>query len=137
MPKTLRLVLGDQLSQKLESLNDIDKDNDMVLMCEVKTEATYVKHHKKKTILIFSAMRHFAQELISQGIRVNYVKYDDPKNTGSLLGEIKRNLIKEKFELIEVTHPGEHRLLAEIQDWEKQISVPVKICADTLSLIHI
>ena len=131
MPKTLRLVLGDQLSDKLESLKDIDKDNDIVLICEVKTEATYVKHHKKKIILIFSAMRHFAQELISQGIRVNYVKYDDPKNTGSLLGEIKRNLKKEKFGLIEVTHPGEHRLLAEIQDWKNQISVPVKICDDT------
>ena len=58
--KTLRLILGDQLSHTISSLDDINKANDVVLMCEVIEEATYVKHHKKKIAFIFSAMRHLS-----------------------------------------------------------------------------
>ena len=35
----------------------------VILMMEVWDEATYVRHHKQKIVLIFSAMRHFAEEL--------------------------------------------------------------------------
>ncbi len=57
---TLRLILGDQLSTSISSLNDCDKAKDIILMCEVWQEATYVKHHKKKIAFLLSAMRHFA-----------------------------------------------------------------------------
>ena len=40
---------------------------DTVLMMEVVEEATYVSHHKQKLTLIFSAMRHFAEELRARG----------------------------------------------------------------------
>jgi len=59
----LRVVLGDQLSNEISSLNNIDAENDIVLICEVFAEATYVKHHKKKIAFLFSAMRHFSEEL--------------------------------------------------------------------------
>ena len=55
----------------------------MVLMCEVAEEATYVRHHKKKIILLFSAMRHFADELRGLGWTVAYTKLDDAGNAGS------------------------------------------------------
>ena len=60
--KTVRLVLGDQLDFCIASLTDIDPVNDIILMAELKEEATYAKHHKKKIAFIFSAMRHFAEE---------------------------------------------------------------------------
>ena len=66
--KTLRLVLGDQLSLNLSSLSDLDRDNDVVLMAEAKEEATYVPHHPKKIALIFAAMRHFAKALEDAGV---------------------------------------------------------------------
>jgi deoxyribodipyrimidine photolyase-related protein len=70
-PKTptrnLILVLGEQLSPQLSSLAAGDPARDIVLMCEVVEEATYVRHHKKKIILLFSAMRHFADELRGLG----------------------------------------------------------------------
>lgn len=59
----LRLVLGDQLSDNLSSLRDLDPAHDVVLMAEVMSEATYVHHHKQKFALIFSAMRQFAERL--------------------------------------------------------------------------
>lgn len=46
-------VLGDQLSPWLSSLEDVDPDRDIVLMCEFIKEATYVWHHKKKIVFIF------------------------------------------------------------------------------------
>jgi deoxyribodipyrimidine photolyase-related protein len=53
----LRLILGDQLSHSIATLNDCDKQNDIVFICEVMAEATYVHHHKKKIAYLFSAMR--------------------------------------------------------------------------------
>ena len=87
---TLRLVLGDQLSApaRLSSLRDLDPDRDVVLMAEVTSELTYVRHHKQKIVHTLSAMRLHAEALAAAGITVRYVRYDDPGNTGSLPTEI-------------------------------------------------
>ena len=39
-------------------------------MCEAVNEATCVRHRKKKIALLFSALRHFAQEPREDGHRV-------------------------------------------------------------------
>lgn len=70
-------VLGDQLSPGLSSLRAGDRDGDIVLMVEVMEEATYVPHHKKKIAFVFSAMRHFRDELSEAGWSVDYVQLDD------------------------------------------------------------
>ncbi len=77
------LILGDQLSGDIRSLQLADRNTDIILMAEVAQEATYVLHHKKKIAFIFSAMRHFAQDLQTYGWRVEYTRYDDPENSGS------------------------------------------------------
>ena len=77
----LILILGDQLTPEISSLSGSDKKSDVVLMAEVKEEATYVRHHKKKIAFLFSAMRHFARELENVGWRVVYVSIDDKSNT--------------------------------------------------------
>ena len=54
---TLILVLGDQLTPSLPVLSQADKANDRVLLAEVKEEATYVNHHKKKIVYQIACMR--------------------------------------------------------------------------------
>ena len=44
----LILVLGDQLTDSLPVIAGAVKSKDTILMAEVREEATYVKHHKKK-----------------------------------------------------------------------------------------
>ncbi|MFN3363201.1 MAG: cryptochrome/photolyase family protein, partial [Allorhizobium sp.] len=88
----IHLVLGDQLSHSQSALADVDPDTSLVLMAEVMSEATYVKHHKKKIAFLFSAMRHFAEDLREKGLTVRYVTLDDPENTQSLKGELVRAL---------------------------------------------
>ncbi len=53
--RTLRFVLGDQLTRRIASLTDLDPEHDVVLMVEVRAEATYVRHHKQKIAFLFSA----------------------------------------------------------------------------------
>ena len=110
----LRLILGDQLTLTLSNLADLDPQNDLLLMCEVRSEATYVKHHKKKIAFVFSAMRHFAAELSGKGLNIRYVKYDDPNNTGSLFGEVARIIAQNAISEVVLTAPGEYRLQAEM-----------------------
>lgn len=125
----LRLVLGDQLSRGLSSLEDVVAE-DVVLMCEVRSEAQYVKHHKKKIAFVFSAMRHFARDLAADGIRLRYTTYDAPRNAGSLLGEVRAAVQELGVTHVIVTEPGEYRLLSEMQTWEAQLGIPVDIRPD-------
>jgi deoxyribodipyrimidine photolyase-related protein len=78
--RNLILVLGDQLTPTLSSLAAGEPAQDRVLMAELQDEASYVRHHKKKIAFLFSAMRHFAEELRTLGWTVDYVKLDDPDN---------------------------------------------------------
>ena len=127
---TLRLILGDQLSESISSLRGYDCCQDSILICEVWDETTYVKHHKKKIAFLFSAMRHFAQELQQQGYRVTYVRLDDPNNTGSFKGEVKRFMEQHRVERIVVTHPGEYRVLDCMRQWHSEWGIPVEIRSD-------
>lgn len=125
---TLCLILGDQLNKEISSLSHINKNHDVILMCEVQEEATYIKHHKKKIAFIFSAMRHFAKELTAKGYTVYYTKFDAPNNTGSFYGEVKRAIHMHKPDNIIVTEPSEYRVLEDMKQWE--LDIPMKICAD-------
>ncbi|MFY7780965.1 MAG: cryptochrome/photolyase family protein, partial [Tagaea sp.] len=130
MPGALRFVLGDQLSPSLASLRGLDRARDTVLMVEVAAEATYVRHHKQKIAFLFSAMRHFAEGLRADGVRVAYVKLDDPANTHSFAGELARAVARMRPERVVVVEPGEWRVEQDMRGWEAAAGVPVEIRED-------
>jgi deoxyribodipyrimidine photolyase-related protein len=100
-------------------------------MVEVQDEATYVRHHKKKIALIFSAMRHFAAELRDQGWELDYVALDAPGNRGSFTGEIERAIARHGPNRVVVTEPGEWRVQSEMKTWTDRFRVPVEFLADS------
>ncbi len=128
--KTLRFVLGDQLTPDLAALRGLDPARDVVLMVEVQDETTYVRHHKQKIAFILSAMRHFAADLRAAGIPVDYVTLDDPANTGSFTGELARAVQRHTPDRIVITEPGEWRVRQMIDGWAAEFSVPVQMLAD-------
>ena len=130
MVGNLILVLGDQLSPVLSSLKAGDKHSDVVLLAEVATEASYVKHHKKKIAFLFSAMRHFAEELREDGWTVEYVRLDDPQNTGSLGAEVARFSERWNPARVIVTEAGEWRLQEEMRRWSDALDRPVDVLPD-------
>ena len=125
----LRLVLGDQLTRSLSALDGVAA-GDPILMVEVREETTYVPHHKQKIAFILSAMRHFADELVKEGLTVDYVALDNRFNTGSFRGEIARAVKRHKAKRVVVTHPGEWRVLDMLRSLPDEIGVPVDILPD-------
>lgn len=128
---TLVLLLGDQLSRDLSALDGFDNDTGIVLMVEVAEEANYVRHHKQKIAFIFSAMRHFAQELRDKGVRVDYVALEDLGNSGSFSGELERAILRHQPDRIVVTEPGEWRVRRMMDEWSERFDRPVEIRRDS------
>lgn len=129
--RTLRYLFADHLSHEISSLGDLDRAEDVVLVTELAAEACEVPHHPKKLAFLFSAMRHFAGELRAQGVRVDYVGLEEPGNTGSFGGEIRRAVARHAADRVVVCEPGEWRVLEEVRGWEAALGVPVEITPDT------
>ena len=121
--ETLRVVLGDQVSRRIAALSDLDPCRDVVLMAEVMQECRYVPHHVKKIVLVLSAMRHFARALAARGVRVRYVRLDDPDNAQSLRGEVQRAVAALKPRQVVATEPGEYRVLDDMRGWAAGIEI--------------
>ena len=127
---TLRVILGDQLTEDISSLTDCDKDQDHILMAEVMAEATYVAHHQKKLVFVFSAMRHFAAQLQAQNYQITYIKLEDPQNSQSLTSEVQRWCALNHPSKIIITEAGEYRVQEFIKSWQDILHIPVEIRTD-------
>lgn len=117
------LVLGDQLSPALSSLQAANKDADVVVMAEVADEASYVRHHPKKIAFVFTAMRKFAQKLKSDGWDVRYCRFDDAQTPDSLTSVLLQQAEALGTTDVLVTEPGEWRLIKALQDLPLDVEV--------------
>ena len=75
-------------------------------------------------------MRHFAEDLRAEGIAVDYVRLDDPDNSGSFTGELERAVRRHLPDEVFVTEPGEFRVLETIEGWSGRLNVPVHLRPD-------
>ena len=128
--KRLILIMGDQLSRDISALKEARKTKDVIVMGELWDEATSVKHHKKKIILVLSAMRHFAEALKKDGWRVDYQKLDDENAVKSFSALVKRAVKKHRPATLVVTEPSERRVRQEVEAFKKTLSIDVHIRAD-------
>ena len=126
----LVFLFGDQLSPNIAALRSGDRRRDIVSLAESAEETTYVAHHKKKIAFLFAAMRHFADELRNAGWTVDDIKLDDPGNTGSLAGELKRAVARHDCQQVIATEPGEWRLLRAFSELRDDLGVPIDILED-------
>ncbi len=117
----LVLILGDQLSLDLASLRAADKEHDIIVMAEVASEATYVRHHPKKIAFIFSSMRKFAAALKTDGWKVLYSQLDDTQNAGSIPAELLRRAQESGAKEVIATRPGEWRLIEALEGTPLQV----------------
>lgn len=127
----LRVILGDQLTASLPIVAAADKANDIFLLAEVMTEASYVRHHVKKLAFMFSAMRHHAAALRATGHTVRYVALEDAANTHSLPDEIRRAVAALRPRRVVITEPGEWRLREAFAALRPALPVPLDILPDT------
>lgn len=131
MGKTVRMVLGDQLSRDLSALRDSDPARDVIVMAEVCDEATYVRHHKKKIAFIFAAMRHFAADLEADGYTVDYRRLDaDDDGITSFTDALKAAIERHGADRIVTTEASEWRVLAMQQGWADLFGIDVELRPD-------
>ena len=119
----LILVLGDQLTPNIAALKQASKSDDIVVMAEVADEASYVAHHPKKIAFVFSAMRHFAEELRADGWRVDYAKLNADEAPASIVGALLAAAERHGATSVVATEPGEWRLIAHLRDVPLDIDI--------------
>ncbi|MEM8598269.1 MAG: cryptochrome/photolyase family protein [Pseudomonadota bacterium] len=105
-PRRAILVLGDQLDIEAKILRESDPARDVIVMTEAREEAVYVNQHKKRLVLFFAAMRHFAEALRAAGWTVRYLALDGPEPVETLVDGAARVEAAE----VHVTEPGDWRV---------------------------
>ena len=65
-------ILGDQLTLDHAALRGLDRRETCVLLVESQARARRLPYHKQKLVLVWSAMRHFADELRAAGWTVDF-----------------------------------------------------------------
>ena len=126
----LGLILGDQLNANHSVLEALSRSADRLVMGEVVDEASYVPHHVKKLVLIFSAMRHRAQALKDDGWTLDYhaLDLDSPiKSFGDLLDSV---CDQHPIDEVLIAQPGEWRVLEHLQNWAQNRGRVLTVLAD-------
>lgn len=121
--KTLRLILGDQLSPQHGWFAKRDPDV-LYVMMEVRQETDYVLHHAQKILAIFAAMRDFADQLTAAGHRVRYIAIDDADNRPSLTANLDHLIANHAIERFEYQAPDEWRLDRQLADYARALHLP-------------
>ena len=130
MKKTLIPILADQLSQDLSSLKVSDKNESVILLMELNEEISNVPHHRKKIIFLFSAMRHFAKQMKINGWEVDYVSLDDENNSGNLIEEIRKAILRHRVNQVRICEPSDWHTLNKIVMFDKKNSTNFTITPD-------
>ncbi len=128
--RALIIVLGDQLDADASAFDGFDPATDQVWMAEVREESTHVWSSRIRIALFLSAMRHFANQLVSLGRPLDYVTLDDADNTGSLAGELARALQRHQPQQVVMTAPGDWRVLQSLREAARQAGLTLEVRDD-------
>ncbi len=123
MPKTLRLILGDQLNIKHSWYKKVDQ-NVTYCMFEMRQETDYVVHHIQKVIGFFAAMRQFSADLNKLGHQVIYFKITAEENTQSLTENLENLIHKNGILNLEYIQPDEYRIDEQLKDFIRSLNIP-------------
>jgi deoxyribodipyrimidine photolyase-related protein len=138
MPRHLVLVLGDQLDRRSAAFDGFDASQDIVWMAEVAEESTHVWTHKARIAVFLSAMRHFRDTLVAEGVRVEYreltrsARDTEPATLAEALTASLRDLrtsggVPQALVLVE---PGEWRVQESLRTAARELGIPLEIRAD-------
>ena len=124
-PKTLRLILGDQLDELHSWFKTPDSAVTYVMM-EIRQETDYVRHHIQKLAAFFAAMRAFNARLSELGHQVIYLRLDDRQNLQTIPANLQHLLATQKFSRLEFLLPDEYRLDLQLKELAKKLRIDVK-----------
>jgi deoxyribodipyrimidine photolyase-related protein len=129
MPKTTVWILGDQLNPGISSLAEIDQSECVVLMIESLARARQRPYHKQKLVFIWSAMRHFAQELRELGYQVDYYEAQPDLKMG-----LDAHLKKYRPSRLRLMETAEHGRSARLAALVEAYNVAVEVTPNNMFL---
>ena len=121
-------VFWNQLNHQSKAIKSY-QDGDVVILAETWRDATYVSHHKKKLAYLFSAQRHFAEQLKSNGIIVDYHKITQTK-IYSHADFLTKKINKYKPDKVIITEPCDYYQQQDINNLFGNESCKIDILAD-------
>jgi deoxyribodipyrimidine photolyase-related protein len=127
----LAVIFGDQLNQDAKLFDYLDKSKDAIWMAEVANESKHVWSHKQRIALFLSAMRHFRDQCLDAGYRVEYTQLDDRKQTDTLSERLAIELRRLRPKRVIVIHPGEWRVLQGLKQVCREEGVELDVQTDT------
>lgn len=108
----LLLVFGDQLNRDSAVFDGFDVGKDGVWMAESRSESTRIPVSRPRIVMFLAAMRHFRDELRSDGVAVDYHELtDDPRTLMDLLHE---SLQRSKPSKVIFVTPGEWQIREQL-----------------------
>lgn len=126
-------ILGDQLLQDHPALRAaeqlVSKNNITVLLIESAARSRQRPYQRKKLVLLFSAMRHYAQSLHQEGYDVEYVQA-----ATFLTGLTKLVAAKKPVQIMTMaaaSYPGRQMQLS----LDKRLGVPVTVIPNSQFLL--
>ena len=128
--RNLVVVLGDQLNADSSALDGFDPAQDAIWLAEVAEESEHVWSSQPRIAVFLASMRHFRDARRAEGKTVHYTELDDPKNAGTLAGELARAVKKFKPERLIMTEPGEWRVWQALEAVAGELGLPLEVRVD-------
>lgn len=125
-PKTLRLILGDQLNINHSWYKNVDDSVSYVLM-ELRSETDYTWHHIQKILGFFAAMRNFAEMLRQRKHQVIYIYLNDNDNLQRFDKNCEVIIEKYQFKKFEYQLPDEYRVDEHLKNFSQSLKIPFNI----------
>jgi deoxyribodipyrimidine photolyase-related protein len=122
-------ILGDQLRIDHGALTDLVPSECVVFMVESLERAQALPYHKQKLVLVWSAMRHFAEELRAAGYTVDYHAAQPDARTA--LEAHLASYQPQRLRLMETAEYGRGQRLADLA---RALGVDVEITPNTMFL---
>ncbi len=126
-PKTLRLILGDQLNINHSWFKKVDASVTYLLM-EVRSETDYARHHIQKVIGFFAAMQSFAKELEHRKHHVIYIHLNDKNNFQQFDKNCEAIISTNMFTNFEYQLPDEFRLNEHLENFVANLKIDYVVC---------
>jgi deoxyribodipyrimidine photolyase-related protein len=122
-------IIGDQLTPEISSLSGLKPNDCVVLMIESLEHAQRLPFHKQKLVLIWSAMRHFAEELRGLGYTIDY--HSSAPNSKQAL---HKHIEVYKPSRVRVMETAEYGLSHRVSEFAEEMGLPVEITPNNMFL---
>jgi deoxyribodipyrimidine photolyase-related protein len=125
-------ILEDQLVEDHPVLSTLDRTKDRLLFIESEARARALPYHRQRLVLLFSAMRHYAEQRRQEGWHVDYHCVED---TPQYLPALETHIKKSKPERILLMEPNNHFEAVAIQKIAHSLQCTLQIFPTNLFLV--